>query len=191
MSSPPVLSPYLAGAAKSPLISLLEAEHEGVVLSREDLDKIAAWIDLVVPHSGDYMEGMPDEDREMYMAKLNERKELEEIEAANISEYIRDFPVSVKQDHESYKAYGNSFPGSFVFRAGAARLDFRIPVSILTEIIIVEMFNPSGRLVRRFETRRPHVNWDGRDDSGRPVEKGLYIIRLKSRNMIHSGKIIW
>jgi hypothetical protein len=53
-SAPPVLAPYSAGAATSKLIQLLADGHEGVELSREEMDKLCAWIDLGVPFCGDY-----------------------------------------------------------------------------------------------------------------------------------------
>jgi hypothetical protein len=47
---------YAAGAARSRLIELLAAGHEDVRLSREELDKLVAWIDIGVPYGGDYFE---------------------------------------------------------------------------------------------------------------------------------------
>jgi cytochrome c553 len=55
-SAPPMLPPYSAGAAKSRLITMLEQGHNGVRLTREELDKFACWIDLLVPFCGDYVE---------------------------------------------------------------------------------------------------------------------------------------
>jgi hypothetical protein len=51
-----MLAPYAAGSASSKLIELLADGHEGVKLSREELDKFCAWIDLGVPFCGDYWE---------------------------------------------------------------------------------------------------------------------------------------
>ena len=51
-----MLPPYFSGAAKSGLLPLLEQGHHDVELSREELDKIACWIDLNVPYCGDYTE---------------------------------------------------------------------------------------------------------------------------------------
>ena len=51
-----MLPPYSAGAAKSRLMTLLEQGHGDVKLSREEIDKIACWIDLLVPFCGDYLE---------------------------------------------------------------------------------------------------------------------------------------
>jgi hypothetical protein len=55
-SIPPMLPPYFAGAVKSDLLKQLEAGHHDVKLSREELEKIACWIDLLVPFCGDYTE---------------------------------------------------------------------------------------------------------------------------------------
>ena len=56
-SAPPMLPPYAAGSAKSGLLAMLRKGHKKVELSREELDKLAAWIDLLVPYGGDYVEG--------------------------------------------------------------------------------------------------------------------------------------
>ncbi|MEI7954945.1 MAG: hypothetical protein WCJ66_07235 [Verrucomicrobiota bacterium] len=55
-SVPTLIAPYSAGSNKSKLMELLDKGHEKVVLTREDLEKLAAWIDLGVPFCGDYTE---------------------------------------------------------------------------------------------------------------------------------------
>lgn len=51
-----MLPPYYTGSVKSPLLKMLREGHGKTKLSREELDKICAWIDLVVPYCGDYVE---------------------------------------------------------------------------------------------------------------------------------------
>ena len=82
MSVPTMLPPYYRGAAKSRLITMLQQNHEGVKLSHEEMDKIACWIDLVVPFCGDYTEASawsPEEARK-YEHFLNKRKRMEQVE---------------------------------------------------------------------------------------------------------------
>ncbi len=55
-SGPEMLKPYSFGAAKSPLLAMLKKGHNNVALTREELDKLACWIDLAVPFCGDYTE---------------------------------------------------------------------------------------------------------------------------------------
>ena len=55
-SVPTPLPPNFAGSTKSELMSLLEAGHGEVKLSPTELEKFAAWIDLLVPYCGDYRE---------------------------------------------------------------------------------------------------------------------------------------
>ena len=90
MSVPTMLPPYYGGAARSRLVTMLEQEHEGVKLSREEMEKIACWIDLVVPFCGDYTEAnawSPEELRK-YEHFLNKRKRMEQIEQKNIEALI-------------------------------------------------------------------------------------------------------
>ena len=57
MSVPTVPPPYFAGAAKSPLLNMLDEGHHDVKISTEEYHKLAAWMDLLVPYSGEYREG--------------------------------------------------------------------------------------------------------------------------------------
>ena len=57
MSRPTEIPPYFAGAAKSRLLDRLDAGHHEVKLTGEEYEKLAAWIDLLVPFCGDYREG--------------------------------------------------------------------------------------------------------------------------------------
>lgn len=56
-SRPTELPPYYAGSHTSPLIHLLEQGHHDVALDRAEMEKLSAWIDMLVPFSGDYREG--------------------------------------------------------------------------------------------------------------------------------------
>jgi hypothetical protein len=48
-STPPVQPPLSVGANRSRLMELLDAGHEDVLLTTEEMHKLAAWIDLSVP----------------------------------------------------------------------------------------------------------------------------------------------
>ena len=89
-SIPPMLPPYFAGSAKSPLIAMLEEGHEGVKLSQEEMDKISCWIDLLVPYCGDYIEGncWSEKELEKYLHYQKKRDEMAVIEGRNICRLI-------------------------------------------------------------------------------------------------------
>ena len=89
-SVPAPLPPYAAGAARSELFPLLDRGHYGVKLSREELDKLACWIDLYVPFCGDYTEANAWTEKEMekYQRYLAKRKRMEELERRNIAELL-------------------------------------------------------------------------------------------------------
>ena len=81
-SVPTLIPPYSAGSNKSKLMELLDKGHKKVALTREDLEKLAAWIDLGVPFCGDYTEANtwnPDEIAK-YQRYSDKRKRLEEEE---------------------------------------------------------------------------------------------------------------
>ena len=91
-SVPEMIQPYSHGSSLSPLVALLEKGHAKVRLTREELDKIACWIDLAVPHSGSWTEGMAAEDEAIYMKVYRKRLDWERRETLNIQEYIRTRP---------------------------------------------------------------------------------------------------
>jgi hypothetical protein len=97
--------PYSAGSATSDLMTLLEEGHKGVSLNREETEKLACWIDLVVPYCGDYFEAnawMPFE-RARYDSFFAKRKKMAAIEDRNIDLLIssREGRVSgVKSERE-------------------------------------------------------------------------------------------
>ena len=90
MSRPTEIPPYFAGSAKSYLVKMLEDGHYDVQLAEEDLHKIYAWIDLLVPFSGDHREGHAWSDDEMafYDYYENKRKAQHVEEAQNIVDYL-------------------------------------------------------------------------------------------------------
>lgn len=90
-SIPPMLPPYTAGSAKSALLPLLEKGHYSVVMSREELDKIACWIDLGVPFCGDYAEAAAWSEKEMekHQRYLAKRRAMDEMERKSIEELKR------------------------------------------------------------------------------------------------------
>jgi len=90
-SIPPMLPPYFAGSSKSKLLSQFETGHNNVKLSREEIEKIACWIDLLIPYCGSYDEAGAWSDGDWakhnkYMAK---RKAMEEFDHKNIEAYIK------------------------------------------------------------------------------------------------------
>jgi hypothetical protein len=101
-SAPPMLPPYHAGAATSRLITLLEQGHEGVKLTREELDKFACWIDLLLPYCGDYAEAnaWSAEEVEKYNHFLAKRRRMEQLEEKNIEELIVKTASEVERRHQ-------------------------------------------------------------------------------------------
>jgi hypothetical protein len=85
-----MLSPYYAGSAKSELIAMLERGHRGVTLTREEMEKLCAWIDLFVPFCGNYKEAHAWTDQELarYDHYYEKRRRMEAVERANIEEFI-------------------------------------------------------------------------------------------------------
>ena len=90
-SIPSMLPPYFAGAAKSRLMQMLAGGHGKVRLSPEEMEKIACWIDLLVPYCGDYIEAnaWTRTETKRYTHYLAKRKAMEETEQQNIKAWIK------------------------------------------------------------------------------------------------------
>jgi hypothetical protein len=85
-SSPELLPPCSAGAVRSELLTLLEKGHKQVKLSRQELEMLACWIDLLVPYCGSYIEANAWTETEMksYEHFAEKRRQMEEIEQDNL-----------------------------------------------------------------------------------------------------------
>lgn len=89
--APPMLPPYSAGSAKSPLMTLLrnpDEVHQEIRIDPLSLRRIAAWIDLVVPYCGSYTESTDwavSKEAEYYY-NLMKRRTMEELEQRNIEQ---------------------------------------------------------------------------------------------------------
>ncbi len=90
-SVPTLLPPYTTGSGQSELMRLLRQDHEQVVLSQEELDKLSAWIDLSVPFCGDYLEAHAWDDTELakYRHFLEKRRRLAAAEQAGIADWLQ------------------------------------------------------------------------------------------------------
>jgi len=88
-SAPPMLPPYHAGASQSRLIEMLEGGHNGVTLSKAELDRFVVWIDLLVPYVGDYTEAMAEDKIARYNHFLEKRRRWRAEETRNIAEYLQ------------------------------------------------------------------------------------------------------
>ena len=85
-----MLPAYHAGSTRSGLLSLLDDGHAGVELSRQEMEKIACWIDLGVPYCGDYREAnaWSAEEVEKYEHFLQKRRRMERVERKNIEAFL-------------------------------------------------------------------------------------------------------
>jgi hypothetical protein len=90
MSEPELLPPYHRGAGTSGLVKLLRAGHGEVELTPDELERIACWIDLLVPYCGDYLEkhAWSKGELEFYEHFAEKRRKQEALERRNIEELI-------------------------------------------------------------------------------------------------------
>lgn len=96
-SVPTLIPPYFTGSTKTKWMDslLIPGRHRGVTLSTEEIEKLAAWIDLAVPCFGAYDESMSDVDRANYRSKMEKKLLWDEQERLNINEFVATVPVSL------------------------------------------------------------------------------------------------
>jgi hypothetical protein len=89
-----MIPPRSAGATKSKLMAMLEEGHGDTEVSREDYEKIAAWIDLAVPFCGDYVEAnlWNDDDWRHHTYFAGRRRAQEVFERANVRAIVEGAP---------------------------------------------------------------------------------------------------
>ena len=93
-------------------MEMLEKGHNDVKLSREETDKIACWIDLLVPYCGDYFEDNCWNDNELkkYLHFQAKRDRMAATEADNIRKLIsplKPAPELLPSDEHSLNPYRN------------------------------------------------------------------------------------
>ena len=86
-----MLKPYSAGAAKSKLIKMLKEKHNKVQLTTEELEKIACWIDLLIPFCGDYKEANAWTENEMkkYDRFMQKRIDMQNLDKKSIENILK------------------------------------------------------------------------------------------------------
>lgn len=88
-----MLPPYQSGSALSDLCVRFDGStpHNNVRLSQEEKDKIACWIDLLVPFCGDYEEAnlWDDADKKKWEYYQSKAKAMKEMDDKNYQEWVK------------------------------------------------------------------------------------------------------
>ena len=120
------VAPVLRRRREEPVDDLARAGHGGVKLSQEETDKIACWIDLLVPFCGDYLEAntWSKGDLQAYAHFLDKRRQMEQVEQRNIQESIRSEKKRQSDESISISVFRGCFspasrPGAFFLCRGA------------------------------------------------------------------------
>jgi hypothetical protein len=140
-SYPTGLAPYPPGSSKSSLITRLAKGHNDVVLTKKEKEIVCAWIDLCIPHSGDYTEGMNAADKTVYTASLNKRKQWEKTERENIKAYIGSVESGIiKRNGCSHAHARTAVAAGFEVHISGRQLHISVP-----DAGRFSMLDPAGR----------------------------------------------
>ncbi|NLE01284.1 MAG: T9SS type A sorting domain-containing protein, partial [Fibrobacter sp.] len=200
--SPLLQPPYRNGSSRSPLISLLDAGHHSVTLTKEEYHKICAWIDIGVPSSGDYLEGLAEPWVSRIAARENERRAWEAQEMKNIEEYVHSSGADVKRTTKQprklmhgikLRAYPNPF-------TDVIKLQFSIPFNNVTVSETPDhwklfLYDCAGRCIREIAqgslTAGQHrISINLNKSSTEALAHGTYFCTLKAPGLLESIKIV-
>ena len=97
-SVPAPLPPCAAGSTRSELLARLEAGHHGVRLSGAEFERLACWMDLLVPFCGSYTEASAwtAAEQAKYDRYLAKRQKMEAVEQENIREFMASHGKTVR-----------------------------------------------------------------------------------------------
>ncbi|MBN2036690.1 MAG: hypothetical protein JW768_08125 [Chitinispirillaceae bacterium] len=185
MDQAPGRRPNSVGAVRSPLISRLKSGHSNANLTAEEMGKICAWIDLCIPYSGHYSEGMKPTDSVAYVTRVQQtRGKHEDVELANIQEFIAA---------GGYGAYVKAIPrgkrpgGSAFSRMARLKVRFSASGRKLTVQVPCEgnlfLMNVLGRRILARTIDREAVGSVSSISLPEKMPGGVYIIEFTGTNV--------
>jgi hypothetical protein len=169
------LSPNSTGSGKSALIAKLKSPGTSMKdagITQEDIDKFAMWIDLCIPHSGDYTDDMSDANKTKYLARLKIRQDLEAQEKKDLDACVAAHDVSC-------------FPTGTVNPNGV--LDGK--KSTVNAGFDVQCFANGGKLVLRLPGEGKITLMDvlGRQIMNRTVDRNVFTSEMTIRTNLPKG----
>jgi hypothetical protein len=200
--SPLLQPPYRVGACKSPLITLLAAGHHNVTMTKEEMDRIRCWIDLGIPHCGEYTEGMRPADKAATDAQYVLRRAWEAQEQADIKAMISAIgPGGIgRHPGRAGSAAGFSIVRASINQAsGAMVIRVWIPASMTNvspdAVLGVAVYAGNGRLVRSasfnlLTSGYNSVVIDSRYSRDRALSAGMYVCKVSSAGTERTVRLV-
>jgi hypothetical protein len=177
------------GSCKSSLITKLRGGH--VKLTKEEMDKLCAWIDLCIPYSGHYTEGMKSTDSAAYIARFNKTRGAHQlVEKANIEAFINDGQYHVSVYNPKRKIPENSTcisADQFNVRLSLAGSKLWANVPCEGTLILVDL---SGRRIMAYTFTKETVNTNAVIPLGTVLPKGLYIAKFTGEKIVRQRTVI-
>ncbi|MCU0608307.1 MAG: hypothetical protein MUF22_00880 [Chitinispirillaceae bacterium] len=189
----PILQPPLRfGAVRSPLVKLLAAGHEKVVMTKEEMDKIRCWIDLGVPFAGTYTEGMNAADSAALGKNFALRRAWKSEENKNIAAFIAQ--VGTVPDNR-YRSRMVISSGNWNFSArysgsSGLKIAYSVPPSAKDQLVILNMYTLRGTLVESFLKERTAAGFHTLSIPLSGIGTGQYVVSLKSGGFEQTVRIL-
>jgi hypothetical protein len=156
-ASPLLQPPLRAGARKSSLITMLENGHKDVKMTKEELDKLRCWIDIGVPSSGSYDEGMSAADKSKYASNMSKRKLWEDEEKKILQSYITTVAAGDYREsgiNNFYGAKNRDFTAYINENSRCLNVRFNAPFMSNDKNVRIELHDIQGRCIRKL----PNIN---------------------------------
>jgi hypothetical protein len=177
------LRPNSTGSGKSALITKLKNPGTGMKdagITQEDIDKFAMWVDLCIPHSGDYTDDMSDANKTKYLARLKIRQDLEaqekkDLDACVAAHDVSCFPTGAVNPNGVIDVKKSTMNAGFDVQclANGKKLVLRLPGE--GKILLMDVL---GRQIMNRTTGKNAANSEMTIRTN--LSKGIYIVKFKS-----------
>jgi hypothetical protein len=182
MSQASALKPNSFGSIRSSLITKLRGGH--VKLTKEEMDKLCAWIDLCIPYSGHYTEGMKPADSAAYIARFDKTRGAHiAVDQANVQSFIADGQYKVSVYDPQRKIPGNAtLLGTNLFKVRFSLTRGRLIAHVPCEGTLTLM-DLSGRRLMVFEFIKDALSNGYSLPLKAKLPRGLYIVKFKGATL--------
>ena len=180
MSGAEGLRPNSFGSGRSALITKLRGGH--FKLTEEEMGKLCAWIDLCIPYSGHYSEGMKPADSAAYIARFNKlRGAHKTLEDANIKEFIASGQYGnsvIGYGYQGRKGLGSAIVQGMDLFSVKYSLNGRTLVATVPGEGMLTIMNLNGRRIAAYAFSGDAVKNNVRISLRVGLSRGLYIVQF-------------
>ncbi|MBN1308908.1 MAG: hypothetical protein JXA18_13380, partial [Chitinispirillaceae bacterium] len=174
------IGPNSIGSPRSGVITKLRGGHNNA--PKEAIEKIAAWIDLGVPHSGTYTDDMPSDVLSSYQSCMKRCEKEEAFEAKNIADFVAAGGFSQAKYHPGGSSVKPPAAAAVKHAAGAFRASFLLTERMLSLTLPsegkIKLLDLMGRQVLSRKISRDAFLESSQQNIKLTIPAGTYIVKF-------------